>query len=110
MKETQICTKLKNELNKHGTFWKIADRYTSGIPDIVGCYGKLFIGVEVKIHPNKPTLLQERTLHTILNCFLVTYFPKKKRYLVKKNDTYGRIGLNLQEVVDWILKHSLSIN
>ena len=37
----------------------------SGVPDIVGCYGGMFFGIECKAGKNKPTALQQKNLDAI---------------------------------------------
>jgi|TARA_B110000977_G_scaffold120618_1_gene155233 hypothetical protein len=37
----------------------------SGVPDIIGCYGGTFFGIECKAGKNKPTPLQEKNLSAI---------------------------------------------
>lgn len=46
-------------------FFKASDRFTSGIPDIVGCYNGLFFGVELKRPGEKPRQLQYYVLDKI---------------------------------------------
>lgn len=82
MTEGQIATKLKNELNKHGWFFKTTGVRQAGVPDIVGCYEGKFIGIEVKIAPNKITPLQKYNLEKIKYGFGLCYYPKDKFYTV----------------------------
>ena len=37
----------------------------TGVPDIVGCWGGLFFGIECKAGKNTPTALQEKNLRDI---------------------------------------------
>lgn len=47
------------------SFWvKINDRYTSGIPDILGCVAGIFVGLELKTK-SKVTAIQAYTLRKI---------------------------------------------
>ena len=47
-------------------FYPVTGGYgRSGVPDIVGCYGGLFFGIECKAGNNKPTPLQEKNLEEI---------------------------------------------
>ena len=48
-----------------GHFFKIADRFTSGISDIIGCHHGVFIAIELKVKNNEPTKLQEAFLDKI---------------------------------------------
>lgn len=51
-----------------GHFFKIADRYTGGISDIIGvCNGK-FVAIELKVKNNRPTALQSAFLKIIKAC------------------------------------------
>lgn len=47
-KESVATTGILNSLKEHGYFRKISDSYQTGIPDILGCYKGVFIGIEVK--------------------------------------------------------------
>ena len=46
--------------------YKVCDRFTSGVPDIIGCLpnGHLF-AIELKVSPNKTTKLQDYVLQRI---------------------------------------------
>lgn len=46
-------------------FYKAADRYTAGIPDIVGCADGYFFAVELKAKAVLPSLLQREVLNKI---------------------------------------------
>tara|TARA_R110000765_G_scaffold33375_3_gene76516 strand:+ start:76 stop:375 length:300 start_codon:yes stop_codon:yes gene_type:complete len=47
-------------------FYPVTGGYgNSGVPDIVGCYGGMFFGIECKAGKNKPTPLQEKNLKDI---------------------------------------------
>lgn len=48
MKETALWNKLRPELEKLGKFQKIADKFTGGIPDVLGCYQGQGVAVELK--------------------------------------------------------------
>ena len=65
MTENQATTRLLSNLKKFGFFWKAADRFTSGIPDIIGCYHGRFIAIEMKVDRGKPTPLQLYNLEQI---------------------------------------------
>ena len=45
---------------------KISDRFTSGIPDYMGCYLGLFVCLELKAPKQRPTALQAATGRAIL--------------------------------------------
>ena len=47
-------------------FYPVTGGYgKSGVPDIIGCYGGKFFGIECKAGKNKPTPLQEKNLNDI---------------------------------------------
>lgn len=67
--ETAVQKEVLQALRKHGGFWwkDAAGPYQQqGIPDIIGCYRGVFVGVEVK-RPllGKPTPMQQQTLEKI---------------------------------------------
>lgn len=51
-----------------GHFFKIADKFTSGISDIIGIYAGRFIAIELKVGYNKPTALQSLFIAVINKC------------------------------------------
>ena len=59
--ERRIVSSMLRYLNDlpGGFFWKTNDRFTVGIPDIVGCYLGKFIAIEVKKPGEKPRKIQE---------------------------------------------------
>lgn len=70
MTERQLVTKIEKMLKKHYPsfwFWKVSDKFTSGIPDLVGCYGVdgRMIGIEVKTDVGKLSRLQDYTMKKI---------------------------------------------
>lgn len=49
-------------------FYPVTGGYgRSGVPDIVGCLGGKFFGIECKAGKNKPTTLQKKNLKDIYN-------------------------------------------
>ena len=59
-----VCARLK-ELGAY-YFYPVTGGYgSSGVPDIVGCYGGKFFGIECKAGNNKPTELQKKNLQAI---------------------------------------------
>ena len=46
-------------------FFKVSDRFTSGIPDFIGCYRGRFFAIEVKRQGGKPRMLQEYIIDKI---------------------------------------------
>lgn len=66
------CLKYVKELEKQGqpiiAINQHGSAYSSrGVPDILMCVRGIFIAVELKIEPNKPTKLQEHTIERIRN-------------------------------------------
>lgn len=61
--QRKVIKYLKETLPKgESFFWKVSERFSSGIPDIVGfCRGKAF-AIELKVGKNKQTELQKRTM------------------------------------------------
>ena len=107
MKESQVVTTLLKSLKENGFFWKASDRFHAGIPDIIGCSGGRFVGIEVKIDTNKPTPLQVHYLAKIRDAGgyseVVTYLNKTKLYRIQNIET------TRQGAIEWILKH-LALN
>ena len=81
MTENQATSKLVQLLKPHGFFWKCADRFTAGIPDIIGCYLGRFIAIEMKIDSGKPTSLQIYNMKQIVKntgyVAIITYSNKQ---------------------------------
>lgn len=48
MKETTLWTHVKPGLQNLGTFQKISDRFTPGVPDVLGCMGGRGVAMELK--------------------------------------------------------------
>lgn len=46
-------------------FYKSADRFTSGIPDLILCINGMFYAIELKVGRNDPTKIQEYVLNKI---------------------------------------------
>jgi len=66
--EAKVKKKVVDQLKKIGAyyFYPVTGGYgKSGVPDIVGCYGSKFFGIECKAGKNKPTPLQEKNLRDI---------------------------------------------
>ena len=64
--EAKVKKKVVEQLKKLGAyyFYPVTGGYgKSGVPDIVGCYGSKFFGIECKAGKNKPTPLQEKNLY-----------------------------------------------
>lgn len=67
MTETQLKNKVIRYLRTVDRLWfyKTADKFTSGIPDIIGCYDGKFFAIELKQKGKYPTRLQENVLENI---------------------------------------------
>lgn len=68
-KETALKIKVFKMLHRDfPDIWviKLSDRFNAGYPDIIGCLknGHLF-AIELKVHPNKATKLQEHVIKRI---------------------------------------------
>jgi len=66
--EAKVKKEVVDQLKKIGAyyFYPVTGGYgKSGVPDIVGCYGSKFFGIECKAGKNKPTPLQEKNLRDI---------------------------------------------
>ena len=60
----KVVTQLK--LMKAYYFYPVTGGYgRSGVPDIVGCFGGNFFGIECKAGSNEPTPLQQKNLEDI---------------------------------------------
>ena len=65
-------TKLKNQVIDYlrrdlpsAWFYKSADRFTAGIPDLIICKEGMFYAVELKVNSNKATPIQEYVMREI---------------------------------------------
>ena len=67
MKERQLQTKVCNYLQTVDGlwYWKTNDRFTRGIPDIIGCYCGFLFGIELKVGTNKMSMMQRKILKLI---------------------------------------------
>ena len=106
MNESQFQAKLVKDLNNHGWFYKSSDRFRAGIPDVLGCYKGVFMGLELKVDSNPPTKLQVWELERITAeggyAAVVTYNNKTKTHNI------GSLKLKTrEELVECILKQSL---
>jgi len=66
--EAKVKKKVVEQLKAMGAyyFYPMTHGYgKSGVPDIVGCYGTKFFGIECKAKGNKPTPLQQHNLAEI---------------------------------------------
>ena len=70
MLEGEFSRKLLKALREHpalaeAVVWKHADRFNAGFPDVTITIGKHTEFFELKIHPNRPTKLQEYYLRRL---------------------------------------------
>lgn len=66
--EARVKTKVKKILDEMGAYYFMPATGgfgRSGVPDIVGCIGGKFFGIECKAGSSKPTALQEKELRRI---------------------------------------------
>ena len=66
--EAKVKKKVVEQLKAMGAyyFFPATGGYgKSGVPDIAGCMGSKFFGIECKAGKNKPTALQEKNLREI---------------------------------------------
>ena len=64
--EAKLTKMISSHLKRMGVFyWKTSDRYTSGIPDFVGCHCGLFFAIEVKASGKKSRDIQTYILDSI---------------------------------------------
>ncbi len=61
MKESALRNKTMAYLNnlKDAWFYKASDRYTSGVPDIIGCFRGRFVAIELKAKGGKVSGIQK---------------------------------------------------
>lgn len=65
VKVKRVVTRQLKELGAY-YFYPVTGGFgASGVPDIIGCYGGRFFGIECKAGRNKPTELQKKNLHNI---------------------------------------------
>jgi hypothetical protein len=71
MLERELQAKVVKWLKQQPDVWftKISDRITSGTPDLILCVRGLFVAIELKVKPNKPTALQEHNIDAIIKAF-----------------------------------------
>ena len=60
----RVIDYLKREYRK-AWFYKSADKFTAGIPDLIICLDGLFYAIELKVGSNKPTPIQEVVIRKI---------------------------------------------
>jgi hypothetical protein len=68
LSETQLKNRVIEFLRKrfpNAWFYKTADRWTSGIPDLILCIDGLFYAIELKVGTNKLTRIQQYVLTKI---------------------------------------------
>jgi len=66
--ESQLKEKVIRYIRKsYPSAWlyKSADRWTSGIPDLIICINGKFMAIELKVGKNKPTRIQQYVLKKI---------------------------------------------
>lgn len=90
--ETRLKLRVKKllceEHNEGVWFYKSSDRFTAGIPDILGCYWGLFFGIELKAPGKEATTLQQITHQKI----------REAGGFVISSDNYDEIRKFLEEI------------
>ena len=103
MRESQLQSKVLEELRKYGWFYKASDRYQAGIPDIIGCIEGRFYAFELKIVGNSPTPFQLYQMKGIYreggHVFVLSYSNDTKKY--NANDTKYD---NLRELIECTIR------
>ncbi len=86
--EAKLTKKIKKHLESLKPdvwFYKSSDRYSSGIPDFVGCYKGKFFAIEVKAPGKKPRPLQQFVIDSIKksegSCIYVDSFTDFKNFI-----------------------------
>ena len=65
--QTKVMKYLRDTYKEEFFVWKVSERFSSGIPDIMGIYKGVPFYIELKVGSNKPTKLQEITMHELAN-------------------------------------------
>jgi hypothetical protein len=86
--EAKLTKKIKlhlESLSPDVWFYKSSDRYTSGIPDVIGCCRGVFFGIEIKAPGKAPRKLQAHVLDMIKrsggSCICVDSFTDYKQFM-----------------------------
>lgn len=112
MKEAAVSKRLREEFILNGAVaWKISDRFHASRPDLLIIKSIVTIYLEVKVHPNKITKLQEHTLEELWNSgaptYTATYYPASKSLIYNNLDgTCSMPFFNLKEAALWLLKQN----
>lgn len=110
MHESYVSLKLRLALTSLGAeAWKCSDRFHASRPDLLVFHNGKTIAVEAKIHPNKPTPLQDLTLNTLayqkIDAYVLTYHKLDDEYiLAKKLDSLSQRFKDIKAVAQWLLK------
>lgn len=89
MTHSELTRKVMTMLQKEfplAVCFKVSDRFTSGIPDILICYNG-FWAIELKVGKNKPTRLQRYNLsriNTAGGCAAACYSVEEVRNFLTK--------------------------
>ena len=120
MNEAYVTTKLKEALIDEGfEVWKVSDRFNASRPDLLMFREGMTVAIEVKIFPNKTTLLQDKTLSILTSkkipSFIVTYNIKTKEFITEYiGSNSSPTILQKNETIKWIITksklHYLNIN
>lgn len=108
MTESNVSTKLREALASLGAVvWKVSDRFHASRPDLLFFYNGVCGAIEVKVHPNKITKLQEHTLNDLYNqsipTYVLTYFPMSKTILITMFNYGGPPAFHsIKEAAKWL--------
>ena len=83
--------------------WKVADKFTSFIPDIVGVSKGYFWAIELKVGYNKPTPGQKCILRKIASCWgrvAVCYTIEEVKEFMQKVTNNMWSGKDRQNILD----------
>ena len=69
MSEAQLTRHVNNWLRGQTNVWhyKVSDRYTKGIPDIIACVNGIFVGIELKASNGTPSPHQLQRIKSIVD-------------------------------------------
>lgn len=124
MNESDVSRKIREELVAGGAMaLKLSDRFHASRPDILFVYQGVTGYIETKMHPEKPTPLQELTLQDLADhgapTYVLWYVKKTKDYkvlAVKQTETFDDKQQEVtsfadhRKLVEWLLKsHPSSI-
>lgn len=113
MNESYVSRKLRLALVSLGAVcWKTSDRFHASRPDLLLFKDGQCVAIEMKIHPNEPTALQELTLSELSAAGIMTYVIqynidhhiKDLCYVMDFNTKIRYVQTNgIKELAKWLL-------